>query len=74
MEIRYKPHAIQANEEPFDSGVYRKAIAFNLNAALSNRPDITYTDTAQGRYAEQPSTLHWKAIKHLLRYLRGTAE
>jgi hypothetical protein len=29
---------------------------------------------ALGRYAAQPSTLHWEAIKHLLRYLRGTAE
>jgi len=74
MEIGYKPHAIPANEEPFDSGVYRKAIGSNLYAALSTRPDITYTVTALGRYAAQPSTLHWEAIKHLLRYLRGTAE
>jgi hypothetical protein len=74
MEIGYKPHAIQANEEPFESGMYRKAIGSILYAALGTRPDITYAITTLGRYAAQPSTLHWEAIKHLLRYLRGTAE
>jgi hypothetical protein len=74
MEIRYKPHAIQANEEPFKSGMYRKAIGSILYAALGTRPDITYAVTALGRYVVQPSKLHWEAIKHLLRYLRGTDE
>jgi hypothetical protein len=37
MEIGYKPHAIQANKEPFESGVYRKAIGSILYAALGTR-------------------------------------
>jgi hypothetical protein len=66
MEIRYKPHAIQADEEPFESGMYQKAIGSILYAALSTEPNITYAVTALSRYAAQPSTLHSKVIKHLL--------
>jgi hypothetical protein len=74
MEIGYKPHAIQAEEQPFDARTYQKAIGSILYAALGTRPDITYATSVLGRYAAQPSTLHWEAVKHLLRYLRGTSD
>jgi len=74
MEIGYKPHAIQAEEQPFDDRTYQKAIGSILYAALGTRPDITYATSVLGRYAAQPSTLHWEAVKHLLRYLRGTSD
>jgi len=74
MEIRYKPHAIQAEEQRFDARTYRKAIGSIVYAALGTRPDITYSTSVIGRYAAQPSTLHWEAMKHLLRYLRGTSD
>jgi len=41
MEIGYKPHAIQAEEQPFDARTYQKAIGSILYAALGTRPDIT---------------------------------
>jgi len=74
LEVGHKPHAIQADEQPFDTGMYQKAVGSILYAALGTRPDITYAISVLGRYAAQPSTLHWEAIKHLLRYLRGTCE
>ena len=74
MEIGYKPQAIQAEEQPFDSTTYQKAIGSILYAALGTRPDITYATSVLGRHAAQPSTLHWEAVKHLLRYLRGTSD
>jgi hypothetical protein len=73
MEIGYKPHAIQAKEQPFDPRTYKKAIGSILYAALGTRPDITYPTFVLGRYGAQPSTLNWEAVKHLLRYLRGTS-
>jgi len=45
-----------------------------LYAALGTRPDITYATSVLGRYAAQPSTLHWDAVNHLLLYLRGTSD
>jgi len=74
MEISYKPHAIQAEEPPFDSRTYQKAIGSILYAALGTRRDITYATSVLGRHAAQPSTLDWEAVKHLLRYLRGTSD
>ena len=74
MEIGYKHHAIQAKEQPSDSTTYQKAIGSILYAALGTRPDITYATSVLGRHAAQPSTLHWEAVKHLLRYLRGTSD
>jgi len=73
IEIGNKPHAIQAEEQPFDARTYQKAIGSILYAALSTRPDITYETSVLGRYAAQRSTLHWEAVNHLLRYLRGTS-
>jgi len=66
MEISYKPHSIQAKEHPVNSRTYWKAIGSILYAALGTRPDITYATSVLGRYAAQPSTLHWEAVKHLL--------
>jgi hypothetical protein len=51
MEIRYKPHAIQAEEQPFDGRTYQKAIGSILYAALGTRPDVTYATSVLGRYA-----------------------
>ena len=69
MEISYKRHTIQLEpgEHPFNSRMYQKAIHSILYATLSTRPDITYAPAALGKYAAQPSTLHWEAMKHLLR-------
>jgi len=54
--------------------MYQKAVGSIPYAALGTRPNIMYAISVLGGYAAQPSTLHWEAIKHLLRYLRGTCE
>jgi len=56
-----------------DARTYQKAIGSILYAALGTRPVITYATSVLGRYATHPSTLHWEAVKHLLRYLRSTS-
>jgi len=66
MEIAYKPRAIQAEEQSFDTGTHQKAIGSILFAALGTRPDITYAISVLGRYAAQPLPLHWEAVKHVL--------
>jgi hypothetical protein len=71
MEVGYKLHAIQPDlkAQPFDSRMYQKAIGSILHATLGTRPDITHAISVLGRYAAQPLTLHWDAVKHLLHYL-----
>jgi hypothetical protein len=48
------PHAIQADEHPFDTGMYKKAVGSILYTALNTRPDITYAITFMGRYEANP--------------------
>jgi hypothetical protein len=42
--------------------------------ALTTRPDIAYAAGVLARFNSNPGMAHWKAAKHLLRYLKGTAE
>ena len=76
MDVGYKPHAIQPElgEQTFDARTYQKDIGSILYATLGTRPDITYATSVLGRYAAHPATLHWEAVKHLLRYLQGTSD
>jgi hypothetical protein len=41
LEVGHKLHAIQANEQHFDTGMYQKAVGFIFYASLGIRPDIT---------------------------------
>jgi len=72
LEVGHKPHAIHVDEQPFDTGMYQKAVGSIVYTALGTQPDITYAISVLGQYTAQPSSPHREAIKHLLCYLRGT--
>jgi hypothetical protein len=74
LEVGHKPHAIEADEQPVDTGLYQKAVGSILYAALSSQPDITYAITASGRYAAQTCTLNRVVIQHMFRSHCGTSE
>lgn len=38
------------------------------------RPDIAYTVSVLSRFNSNPGPEHWKAVKHLFRYLKGTMD
>lgn len=40
--------------------------------AVATRPDIAYAVSVLARFSKDPGLKHWKALKHLLRYLKGT--
>jgi hypothetical protein len=42
--------------------------------AIATRPDIAYAVSVLARFSKDPGPKHWKALKHLLRYLRGTID
>ena len=39
-----------------------------------SRPDITFTVNKLCKYMANPGEVHWKLLKHLLRYLSGTRD
>jgi hypothetical protein len=51
---------------------YLNVIGSLMYLAQATRPDITYAVGLLGRFASGPRPTHWKAAKHLMRYLIGT--
>ena len=41
-------------------------------AAITCRPDVAYSVNQLSQFNVRPSTLHWDAAMHVLRYLKGT--
>ncbi|KAJ3014167.1 hypothetical protein NUW54_g1378 [Trametes sanguinea] len=40
--------------------------------AVATRPDIAHTVGNLARFSKSPGMAHWKAVKHLFRYIKGT--
>ena len=53
---------------------YIQATGALLYLALCTRPDIAYLVGVLCRFNSNPGPAHWKAVKHLLRYVRGTLD
>src|SRR6266446_4140937 len=53
---------------------YCEAIGNPMHASTAICPDITYDASAPSRFLDNPSSIHWKAAKQVLRYLSGTGD
>ena len=42
--------------------------------AVATQPDIAVAVNTLARFVENPGQIHWMAIKHLMRYLKGTMD
>lgn len=51
---------------------YREAVGSLNYIALISRPDISYTVNTLARASNNPTDLHWRAVKHVMKYLKGT--
>lgn len=60
-------------ETPAQCTHYRSLIALANFVANWTRPDITYVVNKLCKFMSNPGANHWQALKHLLRYLKGTA-
>ena len=45
-----------------------------LRYLLHTRPDLAYSVGVASIFMEKPTVLHLKAVKQILRYLKGTTE
>jgi hypothetical protein len=41
---------------------------------LATRPDIAFAISTLSQFMEAPRTTHWKSVKHVFRYLKGTRD
>ena len=53
---------------------YREAVGSMMYLAISTRPDIAYAVGVLSRFSSNPGLSHWKAVKHLMRYLKATMD
>ena len=53
---------------------YLAVVGALMYLATSTRPDIAYTVGCLARFNSNPGVAHWHAVKHILRYLKGTAD
>jgi hypothetical protein len=72
MEPGLKLHEDKQGER-VDATNYRKMIGC-LRYLLHTRPDVAYSVGVASRFMEKPTVLHVKAVKQILRYLKGTTE
>ena len=53
---------------------YINAVGSLMYLAITSCPDIAYSVGVLARFNSNPGPLHWKAVKHLLRYCKGTMD
>ena len=55
-----------------DAFPYINAVGSLMYLATMTRPDIAYATSVLARFNCNPGMAHWKAVKHVFRYLKGT--
>src|ERR1700733_2881547 len=69
-------HLAPATEDNlFDNpSLYRAAIGSLMYAAIGTRPDLAFSVQKLAQFSHAPSSEHWKAVKRVLRYVKGTLD
>ena len=53
---------------------YAQLVGTLMYLAVATRPDITHAVGVLARFSANPGPMHWKALKHLCRYVQGTKD
>lgn len=67
----HKSLSIHSGEPLENPSQYRSAVGA-LQYLCNTRPDISFCVGKLSQFLSKPTTEHWKAVKRVLRYLRGT--
>ena len=62
------------DSELFSKEVYQSAVGSLLYLSTRTRPDIAHAVGNVARFCSQPTKQHWNAVKHIMRYLKGTSD
>jgi hypothetical protein len=67
-------HKRTPDEESANGELYRQMIGSLMFLAQYARPDISYAVSALSQFNKDPSIHHFRAVKHLLRYIQATKD
>src|SRR5262249_29170043 len=73
MQNSLKLKKLTPEEPRCNQKQYQQAIGSLMYAMIGSRPDIAYAISSLSQYSCDPSESHWKAVKHVFRYLNGTS-
>ena len=62
----------EEDEKAMSQFPYSSAVGSMMYAMVCTRPDIAQAVSVVSRYMANPGRLHWRAVKWILRYLKGT--
>ena len=65
---------IQSTSGPTIDAPYAKAIGSIMYLALGSRPDLAFAIQHLSQFTTSYGPEHWTAVKHMLRYLKGTRD
>lgn len=63
----------EEDEKAMSQVPYSSAVGSLMYAMVCTRSDIAHAVSVVSRYMANPGRLHWRAVKWILRYLRGTS-
>ena len=73
---KYTPseQKLVVTNEPLVNSRYREAVGSLIYAMTCTRPDISWVVTKLSQHLSNTQKEHWVAVKHVLRYLKGTLD
>ncbi|XP_046858516.1 secreted RxLR effector protein 161-like [Xenia sp. Carnegie-2017] len=73
-EVNLKLIKSNDDQKLVDAKLYRSLVGSLLFIGKQTRPDILHIVNQLSRFLDKPDISHWKAAKHVLRYLKGTID
>ncbi|CAA7042283.1 unnamed protein product [Microthlaspi erraticum] len=72
----FKLSLVTEDEECIDTEVtpYSSAVGSIMYAMIGSRPDLAYGIGLVSRFMSKPGSIHWEAVKWLLRYIKGSLD
>ena len=63
-----------AERKQMQTRPYAALVGALMYLAVATRPDIAHAVGVLSRFSNDPGMAHWTAVKHLMRYLKGTMD
>ena len=70
QKLEYNDDAIRMT----DIRMYREAVGSLIYLTTCTRPDLSFVVSRLSQYLAKPTEEQWVTVKHVLRYLKGTAD